>query len=151
MDKHDILYYSFLGLFLVQKLDVLGFFSPVLRILPAVHIWYLICCFSVSFLQLLHAFFQYVVGRKKNCLLCPPFHLTCVSTALCTATPVRAETAKSETPGLQNTLLRSALLWCFLCEFFWGFCSFFYWWANAHNQTSLPIFVCMCLCLEWRT
>ena len=148
MEKHT-LYYSFLGLCLVQKLDVLGFFPPVLHILPTVHI-YLICCFSVSFLQLLHAFFKYVIRRKKNCLLCPPFLLTCVCTALCTAAAVRAETAKSETPGSQNNLLCSALLCCFLHDFFWVFCCFFYWWANARNQTSLPTFVCMFLCLGWR-
>lgn len=124
------------------------FFSPVLHILPSVHICYLICCFSASFFQFLHVFFQCIISRKKNCLLCPPFLLTCVSTALCTATAVRAETAKSETRGSQNTLLCSALLCCFLHEFFWGFCCFFYWWADAYNQTCTH--VCLCLCLGWR-
>lgn len=117
--------------------------SPVLHILPAVHIFYVICCFSASFFQFLHVFFQCIISRKKNCLLCPPFLLTCVSTPLCTATAVRAETAKSETRGSQNTLLCSALLCCFLHEFFWGFCCFFYWWADAYNQTCTHVCACV--------
>jgi len=150
MAKHGILCYSFLGLYLVQKLDDLGcfgFFFPSSAYPPySPHM--------ISYLLLLD-----VIPSTSPCIF--PVHnwqeeklpFVLISSSLllvqlCTAAPVRAETAKSETPGSQNTLLCSVLLCCFCHEFFWVFCCFFYWWANTHNQTCLPMLVCMCLHLE---
>lgn len=149
MDKSNMFYYSFLGLCQVQRLDILGFFfPPVLHVHLLVPVLYLVCCFSVSFLQLLQAFFQCKIGRKKNCLLCPPFLFVLVH--------LFGEPHWWEQKLLNLKSQNHKTSFCvqhyfvvFFLSFSWVSCCFFNWWANAHNQTSLPTFIFMCRSLGW--